>query len=376
MPYKHGKLYWVYVPLRDGRRRCSTGTSELRVAKDIENTLRTLKSRRAFDLLEAAAFEKAGLSIGVLYDAFKHHGDTGLEQLRAQLSDVKLGDYIAAWVKWARQKASFDTVSKYEKQVRWFVPETKTLLRSEFTRRYISERLSELDGSSSTKQRYHRALSNFAKYLVEQEVLQDNPLRHVQCPRANRPREVFLDLQTSMQLVNALAEPYKSAVAIMEGGGVEFSAMLRTRCRDIQSKESRTVFANGSKNEWRSRSVVIDEWAWPAIVAATKDKLPNALLFPITEDQDTSPKAARRANGMLRRAIQHAKKAAGVPLEYTIHDARHSFAVRHMRAGDPPDVIAANLGHKDATLVIRIYGKYRPNDDDRRRLSAFGNSGK
>jgi len=40
-----------------------------------------------------------------------------------------------------------------------------------------------------------------------------------------------------------------------------------------------------------------------------------------------------------------------------------------------PNMIAANLGHKDATLVMRIYGKYRPREADFARLGhLFGHS--
>ena len=39
-----------------------------------------------------------------------------------------------------------------------------------------------------------------------------------------------------------------------------------------------------------------------------------------------------------------------------------------MRAGIDPNLIAANLGHKNAMLVLKVYGKHRPRALDLARL--------
>lgn len=52
-------------------------------------------------------------------------------------------------------------------------------------------------------------------------------------------------------------------------------------------------------------------------------------------------------------------KALGLPAGYAMHDARHSYAVRWMKDGANPQDIANNLGHRDASQVIKCYGKYR-----------------
>jgi site-specific recombinase XerD len=42
-----------------------------------------------------------------------------------------------------------------------------------------------------------------------------------------------------------------------------------------------------------------------------------------------------------------------------MHNARHSFAVRWMKAGANPQDIANNLGHCGASQVVTRCGKYR-----------------
>jgi hypothetical protein len=39
-----------------------------------------------------------------------------------------------------------------------------------------------------------------------------------------------------------------------------------------------------------------------------------------------------------------------------------------MRSGVDPYLIAKNLGHQNSMMVLKVYGKYMPSAEDRRRL--------
>jgi integrase len=68
-----------------------------------------------------------------------------------------------------------------------------------------------------------------------------------------------------------------------------------------------------------------------------------------------------------RRAHRHALRACKLDPSYRMHDARHSFAIRWMMENINPELIAHQLGHVDATMVLRVYGKYRPTINDLQR---------
>ena len=226
--------------------------------------------------------------------------------------------------------------------------------RSEFTRRVISAELNKLSISGSTPRRYHAAWSSFGNFLVESEVLDANPLRSVKAPRPNSPREECLEMDDSMRLCNAQRAPYAALAALREGANVEISAALRTRRRDVDLERA-TVHAHGTKNSYRDRLVIVDERAWPAIVKASSGKFPDALIFEGATEE--------RARAEHKRALN----TLGLSESYTMHDARHSFAVRYMKAGVEPRIIANNLGHRDATMVLKLYGRYSPTSVDLRR---------
>jgi len=75
-----------------------------------------------------------------------------------------------------------------------------------------------------------------------------------------------------------------------------------------------------------------------------KGKLPDAPLFDGVDYWDAI--ASHRST----------LKALGLPKDYTLHDARHSFAVRWMRAGIDPNLIAATSGTRTRCSCSRCTG--------------------
>ncbi len=354
MPWKHGRGYWAWAPLQDGgRKRVPLGTNDLKMAREIETMLGQLKGKREWMLLEAAA--NGPISPGGLHDYWVK-GPDGLVELRALLTDRDLNQYVEQWSNWAKRRASATTVARYEAQLRALISAEQPFPRSKFTRKGINEALSKLPGSGSTARRYHAAWSSFAKYLVEIEVLEANPLRAVSPPRNNPSRDLYLSLEDSKRLVEAHPEPYRALAALREGAGVEISAAMKVCRRDVDERD-RSVHVHGSKNAWRSRPVLVEDWAWPYVSVAIKGKLPAAPIFIEADGTGATYPRARAAH-------LAALKALGLPPSYTMHDARHSFAVRGMKAGLDPQVIASNLGHRDATMVLRNYGRYRISRED------------
>src|ERR687889_224554 len=70
----------------------------------------------------------------------------------------------------------------------------------------------------------------------------------------------------------------------------------------------------------------------------------------------------RRAAGGSSRRL----RALGL-LGYRLHDARHHWAVRMARAGAPFELIARQLGHRDVAMVAKVYGRFKPDTEERDR---------
>ncbi len=132
----------------------------------------------------------------------------------------------------------------------------------------------------------------------------------------------------------------------MAGTGMEYSAAARVRRRDVDL-EARVVFANGEKNEYRTRYVeVTEDWAWQIIEAHAKGFSPNAPLFPGIREEAALVEHHRAA------------KALGLP-RTTLHHHRHSFAVMQLRRGRDNQWLKNQLGHApQSTLLYTTYGLY------------------
>ncbi len=93
------------------------------------------------------------------------------------------------------------------------------------------------------------------------------------------------------------------------------------------------------------------EWAWPYIERHVGLLLPNALLF----------------DGISRWTASDVHRATCKRLEiedYRLHDGRHTFAVRAIRAGASFEFVAQQLGHANTVMVVRVYGRFKPTEEE------------
>lgn len=293
-----------------------------------------------------------------LLDVFAdYRGDVTVAKSVAALDDSDLSPLVTEW--------NGGRNPKYLAQVRRFIPAGESFPLSRFRRREISPFLAELTdaksegqtdaqgkpipprpASAATRNRYRAALSVFAKWLVERELLETNPVRDVAASAVKRRSITFLEPGQVKTLVDALPAPYRAFEALVAGTGMEYSAAAQVRRRDVDF-QTRIVFASGLKTEYRTRYVeVTEDWAWQIIEAHAKTVAPNGLLFPeIREDAPLN-------------AHDEAAKVLGLP-RTTLHQHRHSYAVMHLKRGCDHQWLKNQLGHApQSTLIYTTYGLY------------------
>ena len=175
--------------------------------------------------------------------------------------------------------------------------------------------------------------------------------RRCRAARDGLPRLRYLDVPAMKRLANYQPEPFSALSALLGGTGIEVSVAIGLKGRDID-RARREVRAAGTKTHSRDRIVRVAEWAWPYLEERIASLRPNDLLFP----------------GVDRWAASDAHRAACRLAEIENHqlrDQRHSYAVRAARAGTPAELIARQLGHANAVLVLKVYGRFMPSQQDR-----------
>lgn len=348
MPFrsKGRKFFKTRVTARDGRSIIAgTGTDDLLTAKAIERVVRDMRRKRQWAALELIVAKK--LKLPQVFDA--HEAGT-LDDLLAVQDSPDLVPLLDEW----------NGNAKYKTQIRRFLGDS--FPASRFTRKAVSTFLAGLVDeqnrgevkppvSGATRNRYKAALSVFAGWLVERDVIPHNIVKDVKGSRPNDARDVWLTREQAKALIAALDNPYRAIEALMCATGVEWQVVTRVRRRDIDFK-ARTLHAQGSKTAWRNRNVRGTElWAWKLFASYARTFTDNALIFDGI-DNDRALRFHRRAS-----------KALGLP-HTTLHDWRHTYAVQSLRDGYSLTIVAHQLGHHDTYLVQTRYGRHVPDDRD------------
>jgi integrase len=368
--------WFVAVPTRTGRVKRSTGTIHRATARAMERMLEELgpKGQRAWDLLDRVADNT--LSLGALFDAWQHND---LDGLRERLRDVDIEPHLEGWTAWLADRVKPDTAAHYLVQVRTLIPEKRPFPRSQFTAPAIASWLATRTAlvqkrkptaataarratavppvargvTGATKRKYLAAARSLAKYLVEMGVLVSNPVRDVEAPPPGRPRVVELELRDVVRVVEGAQPPFRALFALLYGGGVEISAALACVESDVDAVR-REVRARGTKAHTRDRIVRVAEWAWPHLEAHLATLMPGERLFRGIHRWQVGDVHRERL------------RALGLP-HHRVHDSRHFYAIRAVRAGTPYELVARQLGHADVQMVARVYGRYAPRSDERDR---------
>lgn len=365
------KIYTIKVPTAAGEwLPYSTGTKNLATARRMERMVEHLGPRgeRAWDAL--AVVHTNIHSVPSLYDLYGK-ADKDVAKLRALLVQIDLASLVDSFL--AAAHCSADTKAHYKALIRRLIPEGVEFPAERFTAITLQQTIDEANASPSTKRKLGAAFRTFGNWLVRRGYLRDNPMRQVALPPAGKPRTKFLETPDAIRLADAQPSPYREYAALLAGSGIEVSVALTLRVRDVDTKH-REIRAAGTKTHTRDRIVRVADWAWPYVRRAIKGKESDALVFEAIPDRWIAADVHRAAIKRLT-TDEAGKGIASSPfVDYTMRDHRHTYAVRAMRAGAPPDLIARQLGHSTPNLLLSVYGRFQPTQPERNRWEKAASS--
>lgn len=348
------RLLYVKVPTkhRGGWLNRSTGTADRTLAMRMGRMLEELGPRGKREIQFLDAIRKSELSVAELYDAYSEGAD-GLEALKRRLLEVDVEPVVTRWLESLRGYVAPDTRKHYQKHVRTLIPQGVRFPSSRLRTAELISWIETIPGKPGTKRKYHAAMSRFCQYLVGLEIINSNPMRNVKPPSPARPRTEYLEHANVLRLVEAQEEPYRTLSALIHGTGMEVSVAIAIRRRDIEKTGDGkwAIVARGTKTRVRTRRVYLDRWAIPYIERSISMLTPDAHIFP--EMNRWTPSDVHRA----------ACKRLGIE-NYTLRDARHTWAVRATRAGASPEIVRRQLGHANTQMVNLVYAPFRPNEEE------------
>jgi integrase len=352
--YARGKTgnLTIVVPQRAGYVLRSTGTHITDLVKDMRHMCRMLKRDKEWWVLDALGANKVKLP-----QVYDHWSMKTLDVLKAELSDANLTNYLDGWEQWVRSnRGDTGTAEMYRRQVGTLI--TGCFFTSELTTARVSQWLADYRTASARsvstgyKRKLLYAVFSFVSYLRELNVLDRNILDSIKRPKKGKPRLRWETQENDKRIVDAAPPDYRALFAFIHATGAEISACLSMLRRDV-SLEDGLAHVPATKTAKRDRhDVLIERWAMPYLVEHLKGILPNAPIWPgITRYQASW-------------YHDSAAKAVKVP-DYTLRDARHSWAVRARKRGVAFEAISEQLGSSVAT-VHAVYARFKSTIEERK----------
>lgn len=308
----------------------TTGCKSTEEAEKVEAFYQRTRDRKQWALIDAMLD-----GVVKLTEAYEADLAGTLDEIVATISARDLDALVTEWEKQG-------ALPRYVVHVRKMIPEGKRFPVTLFTRAWISKTLGDLKWTDSTKNRYRASVSQFARWLVERDVIESNIVRDVSGKTENDARDVWYTWDEARTLVAKLEGEQQVLEALMAGTGVEWQVCERLVRRDIDLK-ARTVRSKGHKTPYRNRVVRITEaWVIPYIERHLKHMMPNARVFTLNHD---------------RALDEHHRVVKILGLEdSTLHDWRHTYAENNYQAGMSLRAIKKQLGHApNSTVLERHY---------------------
>lgn len=299
-----------------------------------------------------------------------------------------LGEYLPRWIKSRRPELAASTWYDYEKIVRTvLVPEFGEYRLSDFRKSHARE---WVNNSASGIKRIRNVLSILRAALADaqdDELIEANPLyRWTPKKRGTGMRKPDhidpFDAKEREAILDAAGQPARNAIEFAVWTGVRPSELIALMWDDIDWRAGKahicrglTSAADTPEDPKTTASFRQIDLLSPALEALKRQRAWSQMhdsgyvfLHPITGEPFTGDQQLRK--GVFRPACVKAKVRYRYP-----YQLRHTFASMMLSADEPIPWVAAQLGHGDPTVTMRVYYRWIPDaapDAGSKALERFG----
>jgi integrase/recombinase XerC len=230
--------------------------------------------------------------------------------------------------------------------------------------------------SKSTAERKVSTLKSFYKYLHKKSVIEDNYARMLKFPKKEKKSFNVFNID---DLLNLLELPDKTEPAgmrdallleLMYGTGVRVSELTGLNLSDIDLRGMRIRVRGKGKKE---RVIPLGDILGDLITAYMRVRadVPAEGHYPKDDAVFLNKYGGRLTERSVGRMVEKYLKAAGLPVDFSPHSFRHSFATHLLEGGADLRTIQELLGHESLSTtqkythlnlsdLLRIYDQTHP----------------
>lgn len=215
-------------------------------------------------------------------------------------------------------------------------------------------------------------VSSVFKAAALDRLIGATPFVNLALPEDDQPRIVPLTVAQVRAIADRVPARCRAMVIVQAGLGLRIGELMALRVQDVDflrrnvrvetqippdERERDDPKTPRSKRELPLPQFVVDELA--AHIAAFPPIADGSLFYNSYGNLWTTSHYGKVFGGYAA--------AAGAPEGTTSHDLRHHYASVLLHAGESVVAVADRLGHKNANLVLKVYGHLMPDSEERTR---------
>lgn len=254
--------------------------------------------------------------------------------------------------------------------------ETKSVSAIDFftLREYITT-LYDKNLTKTTIERKISTIKSFFKFLSQKGIVEENPARMIKFPKKEKKLFKVFNID---DLFNLLEIPDKSTpsglrdallMELMYGTGVRVSELVGIKLDDIDFEGLRLRVRGKGKKE---RMIPLADFHIDFIkkYLSVRDQMLTGKTIK-TDKLFINKFGTALSDRSVRRIVEKYLKIAGLPLDFSPHSFRHSFATHMLESGADLRTIQSLLGHSSLSTtqkythlnlsdILRIYDEAHP----------------
>ena len=207
--------------------------------------------------------------------------------------------------------------------------------------------------SSSSAARKLAALKTFYHYLLQTNIIAENPTVNLERPKTGRYLPKVLSQAEIDQLLNqaSLAPRERAILELLYSGGLRVSELTKVNIADVNLHEGHLRMVG---KEGKERIIPLSETAIQAIEVYLKQVRPTQKSRPQERALFLNYAGRRLSRQCIWKIVKEGARTASIQMDITPHTLRHSFAIHLLEKGVDIRSVQELLGHADISTT-QIY---------------------
>jgi integrase len=259
---------------------------------------------------------------------------------------VEIIDLFLEWVSKNREPLTYEAYRKRLQALVDGIP--MSLPCTELKPIHLTRVMDARRWNANTKNDFATAVQRAFNWAMKQGLIDRNPVAHVEKP-AREARELAVSPQDYAEVMEKVSEPsFRTLLELAWETGARVQELRKIEARFVDPANHRIVFPTKESKGKKYHRVIYLTYRASEIVARQSSEHPTG---PILRNSEGNPWTKDSINS----AFCRLKKKLGRKLH--LGAWRKDYATEALKAGIDTVTVAHLMGHRDGTMVSRIYGR-------------------